>query len=96
MKIIQTPIPGLMVVDTEPHSDNRGSFARLYCQDELREIIGSRQIVQINHSSTHTVGSVRGLHYQRLPHAEMKLVRCLNGKVWDVAVDLRAGSPTFR
>jgi len=84
-----------MVVETEPCSDHRGSFARFYCQNELREIVGSRQVVQINHSVTHTVGAVRGLHYQLPPHAEMKLVRCLEGKVWDVAVDLRAGSPTY-
>ena len=95
MKIIQTPIQGLMVVDTESQRDHRGAFARLYCQNELREIIGPRQILQINHSSTHAVGAVRGLHYQYPPHAEMKLIRCLKGKVWDVAVDLRSGSPTF-
>ena len=95
MKISQTPVQGLMVVDTESHTDHRGAFARLYCQNELREIINPRQILQINHSSTHTVGAVRGLHYQYPPHAEMKLIRCLKGKVWDVAVDLRSGSPTF-
>ena len=95
MKISQTPISGLMVVETESRSDQRGTFTRLYCQNELQEIIGSRKIVQINHSSTHTIGAVRGLHYQQAPHAEMKLVRCIEGKVWDVAVDLRVGSPTF-
>ena len=57
--------------------------------------MGSRQIVQVNQSCTRTVGAVRGMHYQHEPHAEMKLVRCLKGKVWDVAVDLRAGSSTF-
>jgi dTDP-4-dehydrorhamnose 3,5-epimerase len=95
MKISQTPIDGLAVVDTNSHSDHRGSLMRLYCQEELREIIGKRQIVQINQSCTRSVGAVRGLHYQRGQYAEMKLVRCLKGKVWDVAVDLRAGSPTF-
>jgi len=95
MNIVQTPIQGLMVVDAELHSDHRGAFARLYCQQELQEIIGSRQIVQINQSCTRTVGAVRGLHYQQSPHAEMKLIRCLKGKVWDVTVDLRYGSPTF-
>lgn len=95
MKITETSISDLMVVETEPHTDQRGSFARLYCQDELQRIIGSRNIVQINLSCTHAVGAVRGLHYQRPPHAEMKLVRCLKGKILDVTVDLRAGSPTF-
>jgi len=95
MKITETSISDLMVVETEPHTDQRGSFSRLYCQDELQRIIGSRNIVQINLSCTHAVGAVRGLHYQRPPHAEMKLVRCLKGKILDVVVDLRAGSPTF-
>src|SRR3546814_6280440 len=57
--------------------------------------MGGRHIVQINHSRTTMVGAVRGMHFQSAPHAEMKLVRCLKGRVWDVAVDLRAGSPTF-
>ena len=84
-----------MVVDTTPHIDNRGAFARLYCEHELASLIGPRRIVQINHSRTAKIGAVRGLHYQHLPHAEMKLVRCLKGRVWDVAVDLRHKSPTF-
>ena len=95
MKIHQTPIAGLMLAESGPHIDERGSFTRLYCKSELGQIMGARQIVQINQSSTRTVGAVRGLHYQHEPHAEMKLVRCIKGKVWDVAVDLRAGSSTF-
>ena len=57
--------------------------------------MGDRRIVQINHSMTRSVGAVRGMHFQHPPHAEMKMVRCLKGRVWDVAVDLRHGSPTF-
>jgi dTDP-4-dehydrorhamnose 3,5-epimerase len=95
MKSHQTPIAGLFLAKSEPRTDERGSFNRLYCQNELREAVGARQIVQINQSSTLTVGAIRGLHYQHEPYAEMKLVRCIKGKVWDVAVDLRAGSPTF-
>ena len=95
MKIHQTPITGLVAIDSEPQNDERGSFTRLYCQKKLQEIVGTRQIVQINQSRTRTVGAARGLHYQHKPHAEMKLVRCVKGKVWDVAVDLRAGSSTF-
>lgn len=95
MKILTTPLRDVHVAETTPFSDQRGSFARLFCISELTEAFGQRRIVQINHSSTATTGSVRGLHLQRAPHAEMKLVRCLKGRVWDVAVDLRAGSPTF-
>jgi dTDP-4-dehydrorhamnose 3,5-epimerase len=95
MKILPTPINGLFVVETTPFQDPRGAFARFFCERELASVIGTRRIVQINHSRTHAVGAVRGLHFQRPPHAEMKLIRCLKGKVWDVAVDLRAGSPTF-
>jgi dTDP-4-dehydrorhamnose 3,5-epimerase len=95
MKIRPTALAGVSVVDTQPFSDHRGAFTRLFCEQELASILGDRHIVQINHSRTTTVGAVRGMHYQSAPHAEMKLVRCLKGRVWDVAVDLRAGSPTF-
>ena len=95
MKIAATSINGLSVVDTAVRADARGSFARLYCADLLAPVLAGRRIAQINHSRTSAVGAVRGLHFQLAPHAEMKLVRCLKGRVWDVAVDLRAGSPTF-
>lgn len=95
MNILPTPITNLMVVETAPHRDARGAFARLYCEQELAEVIGHRHIVQINHSRTALVGAVRGMHFQRPPHAEMKLVRCIKGRVWDVAIDLRTQSPTF-
>ena len=68
---------------------------RLYCEKELSSVIGDRRIVQINFSQTNAVGAVRGMHFQRSPFAEMKLIRCIKGCVWDVAVDLRTGSPTF-
>jgi len=83
------------VVESEPYTDHRGAFARLFCERTLAAVIGERHIVQINHSRTTAVGAVRGMHFQHPPHAEMKLVRCLRGRVWDVVVDLRAGSPTF-
>jgi dTDP-4-dehydrorhamnose 3,5-epimerase len=95
MKLTPTPLPGVMVVTSAPHADPRGSFARLFCDRELAGVLGERPIVQINHSRTAAVGAIRGMHFQRAPHAEMKLVRCLRGRVWDVAVDLRAASPTF-
>ncbi len=95
MKSLPTPIPDLMVVESTRYADDRGDFARLFCECELAELINLRRIVQINHSRTTMVGAVRGMHYQQPPHAEMKLVRCLRGRVWDVAIDLRHGSPTF-
>jgi dTDP-4-dehydrorhamnose 3,5-epimerase len=95
VKTQPTSIPGLVVVETTPHIDNRGAFARMYCDHELASIIGLRRIVQINHSRTVAIGAVRGMHYQHPPYAEMKLVRCLKGRVWDIAVDLRYDSPSF-
>ena len=95
MNIRTTGIKGLLVVETQPNFDSRGSFVRLFCEHEFESFIGHRRVVQINHSRTLAVGAVRGLHYQNTPHAEMKLVRCLKGRVWDVAVDLRSNSSTF-
>lgn len=95
MKLLPTRLDGLYVADAVPVSDHRGAFSRLFCADALAPALGQRRIVQINHSLTRAVGAIRGLHFQRAPHAEMKLVRCLRGRVFDVAVDLRAGSPTF-
>jgi len=95
VKTTPTHLAGVFVIETTLRHDARGAFARLYCERELAAVITHRRIVQINHSRTHAMGAVRGLHYQRAPHAEMKLVRCLKGRVWDVAIDLRAGSPTF-
>jgi dTDP-4-dehydrorhamnose 3,5-epimerase len=95
MRTRATRIAGVVVAETDRIEDERGAFARLFCEQDLAGVTGTRRIVQINHSRTAAPGSVRGMHYQVAPHAEMKLVRCLRGRVWDVAVDLRAGSPTF-
>ncbi|MBA4389458.1 MAG: dTDP-4-dehydrorhamnose 3,5-epimerase [Syntrophus sp. (in: bacteria)] len=95
MKIVQTPISGVSLVETTPYRDERGHFYRAFCHRELAPIIGNRQIEQINVSRTDVVGAIRGMHFQRKPHAEMKLIRCIKGKVWDVAVDLREGSDTY-
>ena len=93
--IEDTSIEGLQIIQRQPIGDDRGYLERLFCTDELRAIIGSRNIVQINHTMTSKAGTVRGMHYQQPPHAEMKLVSCLRGEVFDVAVDLREDSPTF-
>lgn len=95
MLIKTTKLTGVMLVESSPFLDERGAFCRLYCDHELADIIGERKILQVNHSRTQTRGALRGLHYQRPPNAEMKLVRCLSGRVWDVAVDLRMDSPTY-
>jgi dTDP-4-dehydrorhamnose 3,5-epimerase len=96
MIIHPTPMADLVVVESKVFKDDRGAFARLFCEQALSSVIGGRKIVQINHSCTAAVGAVRGLHFQHAPHAEMKLVRCLKGRVWDVAVDLRPQSPSYK
>jgi len=95
MKLAPTPIAGIYETTTTLIGDDRGRFARLFCGDELSQAHQNRPIVQINQSVTRRVGAIRGLHYQRTPHAEGKWVRCLRGRVFDVALDLRRGSPTF-
>jgi dTDP-4-dehydrorhamnose 3,5-epimerase len=95
VNIVDTPIAGLKMVQSVAHLDDRGSFLRLFCARELGPVVGDRQIQQINFSRTSHAGAVRGMHFQHPPHAEMKMVRCLRGRVWDVAVDLRSGSSTF-
>ena len=93
--IVDTPISGLRIVERSPRSDERGFLTRLFCAEELLAAGWSKPIAQINQTMTRRVGAVRGMHFQFPPHAEMKLVSCIDGEVWDVAVDLRRGSPTF-
>lgn len=96
MQIEHLPMEGLALAHDIAHSDARGQFSRLYCQESLVSILGGRSIAQINHSVTDHAGTLRGLHFQRSPHAEMKLIRCLRGAVYDVAVDLRPSSTSFK
>jgi len=95
MTIVPSPIAGVARVETTQHTDLRGAFARFFCEQSLSAVLGGRRIVQINFSRSTKRGTVRGMHFQYAPHAEMKFVRCVRGRVWDVAVDLRDGSPTF-
>jgi dTDP-4-dehydrorhamnose 3,5-epimerase len=95
LQLFPTPIADLVVVQRQPLSDHRGYFERMFCTHELAAAGWVKPIAQINHSYTAKQGTVRGLHFQYPPHAEMKLVSCIRGEVWDVAVDLRLGSPTF-
>jgi dTDP-4-dehydrorhamnose 3,5-epimerase len=95
LTITDLPLAGVRLVERHALEDSRGFFSRLFCADELAAAGWHGPVAQINHTLTRQAGSVRGLHVQRPPHAEMKLVSCLAGAVWDVVVDLRAGSPTY-
>lgn len=95
MKFYESSISGVCIVESAVFQDSRGAFSRLFCAKELQDVIGSRMIVQINRSMTHNVGAVRGMHYQNPPHAEMKVVRCIKGGVFDVALDLRRESASY-
>ena len=94
-KLNNTSINGLHIIEFTRNSDLRGFFGRLYCKDTLKEFLLDREILQINQSITLKKGSVRGLHFQTYPYEEMKLIRCLRGKIFDVVVDLRKKSTTF-
>lgn len=96
MQILDTPIADLKEIRTAAIRDHRGAFCRFFCAQELAPLLGRREIVQINFSRTEKAGSLRGMHFQNAPAAEMKLVRCLKGRAYDVAVDLRPSSPTFK
>lgn len=93
--ITSTPLLGVMRVQRQPLADARGALTRMFCVQELAAAGWHGPIAQINHTRTTQRGTVRGLHYQRPPAAESKLVSCLQGAIWDVVVDLRSGSPTF-
>lgn len=93
-RVTDLPLEGLKLVQRKTLADLRGSFTRLFCLEELWAI-WTGPIAQVNHTYTSTGGTIRGMHYQNPPHAEKKIVMCLRGEVWDVAVDLRAESPTF-
>lgn len=89
------PLAGLMLLERYPLSDERGFLERLFCRETFHQFGIECNIQQINHTLTRRRGTVRGMHYQMPPHAETKVVTCLQGKIFDVAVDLRAESPTF-
>jgi len=95
MRFRSLPLNGVYLIDPDPHKDDRGVFARLFCERELKLIGHTRPIVQINHSLTTQRGTIRGMHFQYGPRAEIKMVKCLAGMVFDVIVDLRKMSPTF-
>ena len=95
MRFVPTPIDGVVVVELEPRVDERGWFARVFCADEFSEHGLGGHIEQVNMSLSHKAGTLRGLHYQVPPAAESKLMRCVRGALFDVAVDIRPDSPTY-
>lgn len=95
MKFINTELNGSFLIEPGTIEDNRGRFSRLICQKELKGIGHMDNFVQVNHSYTKQIGSVRGLHFQLPPVAEIKIVKCIKGAVFDVIVDIRRYSPTF-
>ncbi|MGI9211746.1 MAG: dTDP-4-dehydrorhamnose 3,5-epimerase family protein [Methylococcaceae bacterium] len=93
--VTDLPLSGLKLIERQRMGDNRGFLSRLFCSEALAAAGWVKPIAQINHTYTAQRGTVRGLHFQYPPHAEMKLVSCIRGEIWDVAVDIRADSPTF-
>ena len=96
MKFIQTPLEGAYVVELEKREDERGFFARAFCVDEFAEHGLKTEIKQSNLSGSVQKGTTRGLHYQVAPMAEVKFIRCIKGSVFDVLVDMRPESPTYK
>jgi dTDP-4-dehydrorhamnose 3,5-epimerase len=95
MDFINTPFEGAYIIEIKTFKDERGQFARTFCQTEFSIIGLTKPIVQVNHSMTYVKGTVRGMHYQIQPSAETKIIRCLQGCVFDVMIDLRKNSKTF-
>lgn len=89
-------LDGVYTVDLEPKEDSRGFYARAWCRDEFGSKGLATDFAQINISYTHKKGTVRGLHYQLPPYGEVKLVRCVRGTIFDVVIDMRPESPTYR
>lgn len=96
MRFEPTEVEGAVLIGLDKRSDERGWFARIWCADELRAQGLHPGVAQINSGFSPRSGTLRGLHYQEAPHAEVKIARCLRGAAFDVVVDLRQQSPTFR
>jgi dTDP-4-dehydrorhamnose 3,5-epimerase len=96
MIFTETPLNGAYVIDLEPKPDNRGFFARAWCQNEVEAQGLLARIVQCNLSFNEKAGTLRGMHYQLPPYQEVKVVRCTRGAIWDVIVDVRKESPTYK
>ncbi len=95
MRFTETKVAGAYLIEPEPIADERGFFARSFCREEFAAHGLNPAVAQGNVSFNHARGTLRGLHYQAAPYQEAKLIRCTRGAIWDVAVDLRADSPTY-
>ena len=95
MKFHPTPLDGAYTIELEKRGDERGFFARLFCQKEFEAAGLAMSVLQINNSLSAKAGTLRGMHYQLAPAAEIKVVRCVRGALFDAIVDLRPDSPTF-
>ncbi len=96
MRFQPTPLAGAYVIELEPNADERGSFARIWCRDEFLRHGLNPDLAQCSTSFNRKRGTLRGLHFQAEPHGEAKLVRCTRGRIYDVIVDLRPDSRSFR
>ena len=95
MNFIPTPLRGSYIIEVDPFTDERGWFARFYCRNEFETIGHHKEWVQLNHSVSYKKGTIRGMHFQKQPFAEIKMVKCIAGSVYDVIIDLRKDSETF-
>ncbi len=96
MIFTQSALAGAYIIEPEPLKDDRGFFSRTFCVNEYTELGLNPHIVQCNISYNHIKGTVRGMHYQLAPHREVKVVRCTRGAIYDVIVDLRSDSTTYK
>ena len=96
MKFLETELQGAFVIELETFEDSRGFFARVWCNEEFEEHGLVPRIAQVNTSFNAKAGTRRGMHYQIAPHEETKVVRCIRGSLYDVIVDLRPDSPTYK
>ena len=95
MEFVKTPFEGLFVIEHNMSNDQRGLFTRTFCKLEFKKIGFEKEFVQFNHSFNLTKGTIRGMHFQVNPFCETKLIRCIQGSVFDVVIDIRTGSPTY-
>lgn len=95
MKFTKTPIESAYLIDLQKREDERGFFSRVFCQKEFEQLGLETKFVQVNNSLSVLPGTLRGLHYQKAPKEEVKIVRCIRGALFDVIVDIRENSPTY-
>jgi len=95
MEFIESPIKDLYIIKLKSSNDERGFFARTFCKKQFSNIGFNKEFVQFNHSFNKLKGTIRGMHYQKPPFSETKLIRCIQGSIYDVAIDLRKGSSTY-